>query len=154
MKRIHFSLALPKWHEWLVYLSVGILTLTGIGWLLLDAFGKVEGAFGPEQNPALPWLLMIHGIVAYAFLVIAAMLVPVHIRLGWNAMRNRTSGLSLVVAGLVLAASALLLYYAGAEGLRGWSSTLHWLVGLALPLLLIVHVIRGKSDHPKPQTRR
>lgn len=145
MKRVHFSLALPKWHEWLVYTSIGLLTLTGLGWLYLDRFGKVEGVFGSEQNPALPWLLLVHGVLAYAFLVIAAMLVPVHMRLGWNALRNRISGLVLVGIGLVLAVSGLMLYYASAETLRGLTSTLHWAIGIGLPVVLAVHVMRGKG---------
>ena len=145
MKRAHFSLALPKWHEWLVYVSVALLTLTGAAWLLLDRFGKVEGEFGPERHPALPWLLAGHGVLAYAFLIIAAMLVPVHMRLGWRTARNRRSGLALVLAGLFLAATALLLYYASAEGLRSLTSLLHWSVGTTLPLLLILHVARGKA---------
>ena len=154
MKRIHFSLALPKWHEWLVYLSVGLLTVTGLVWLWLDKFGKVEGEFGLEQNPALPWLLSAHGVLAYAFLVVAAILVPVHMRLGWNALRNRVSGLTLVAIGLFLAATGLLLYYATAEGLRGASSTIHWVVGLALPVLLAIHVIRGRRSARVPAKAR
>ncbi len=148
MKRTHFSLALPKWHEWLLYLSVALLTLTGLAWLLVDRFGKVEGEFGPEQSPALPWLLSGHGALAYVFIVAAAMLVPVHMRLGWNASRNRASGLVLVGTGLFLALTGLLLYYAAAEGLRGWSSTLHWVVGIALPIALIVHLVLGKASRP------
>ena len=154
MKRVHFSLALAKWHEWLVYLSVGLLTATGLAWLWLDRFGKVQGDFGPEQNPALPWLLLLHGVIAYAFLVIAAMLVPVHMRLGWNALRNRVSGLALVAIGLFLAATGLLLYYATAEGLRGLSSTVHWVIGIVLPVLIAVHVVRGRRSgrtQPKPR---
>jgi hypothetical protein len=154
VKRIHFSLALPKWHEWLVYLSVAFLTLTGIGWLLLDRFGKVQGEFGPESNPALPWLLLAHGALAYAFLVIAAMLVPVHMRLGWNALRNRISGLTLVGIGVFLALTGLVLYYASAEGFRGLSSTLHWVIGLALPIALAIHVVRGKASAAAPKRRR
>jgi hypothetical protein len=146
MKRVHFSLALPKWHEWLVYLAVGLLTVTGLAWLWFDRFGKVRGEFGPEQNPALPWLLLGHGIVAYTFLVVAAMLVPVHARLGWNALRNRRSGLTLFATGLLLAATGLLLYYSTAEGLRSVSSFVHWAIGIALPVLLGVHVIRGKRS--------
>lgn len=153
MKRIHFSLALPKWHEWLVYISVALLTLTGLAWLLLDTFGKVEGAFGPEQSPALPWLLSSHGVLAYVFLVAAAMLVPVHMRLGWNALRNRLSGLALVGTGLFLALSGLLLYYASSEGLRGASSTLHWIVGIALPVALVIHVVRGRASRPHTRHR-
>jgi len=154
MKRIHFSLDLPKWHEWLIYASVGVLTFTGVAWLLLDNFGKVEGEFGPEQSPALPWLLLGHGIVAYVFLIAAGMLLPVHVRLGWNAVRNRVSGLTLVIVGAFLTLSGLALYYASAEGFRGWSSTLHWVVGIVLPLTLIVHVVRGKGSRPAPPQHR
>lgn len=146
MKRIHFSLAMPKWHEWLVYASVALLTVTGLVWLWLDRFGKVQGEFGPESNPALPWLLSAHGVFAYAFLIIAAMLIPVHMRLGWNAARNRWSGLSLAGIGLFLAISGLLLYYASAEELRSLSSVAHWVVGIALPLLLVWHVLRGRAN--------
>lgn len=154
MKRIYFSLDLPRWHEWLIYLTVGLLTLTGLAWLLLDNFGKVEGEFGPEQNPALPWLLLGHGVLAYIFLVVAAMLLPVHVRLGWNAARNRKSGLTLLIAGAFLALTALVLYYASTEGFRGLSSMLHWIVGIGFPLLLIVHVIRGKGSRTAPQRHR
>lgn len=150
MKRVHFSLSLPKWHEWLVYLASGLLTLTGAAWLLLDRFGKVHGEFGPEQSPALPWLLMAHGVIAYAFLVVAAMLLPVHVRLGWNAGRNRKSGLILVSVALFLAITGLGLYYLSAEALRALSSTGHWVIGVALPIGLIVHVLRGKRGRPKP----
>jgi hypothetical protein len=149
---MHFSLALPKWHEWLVYGSAGLLTLTGLAWLYLDRFGKVQSLFGPEQNPALPWLLSAHGVLAYAFLIIAAMLVPVHMRLGWNALRNRWSGLVLVATGLFLAVTGLLLYYTSAEELRAASSSVHWIVGIGLPLVLAIHVIRGKRSQP-PQKR-
>jgi len=147
MKRIHFSLALPKWHEWLIYISTGLLTVTGAAWLLLDRFGKVNGEFGPESNPALPWLLAAHGVAAYAVLIIAAMVVPVHVRLGWNARKNRWSGAVVAGTGLFLALTGLLLYYASAEALRALTSLFHWVVGLALPALLAWHVIRGKSSN-------
>ena len=147
MKRIHFSLALPKWHEWLIYISTGLLTVTGAAWLLLDRFGKVNGEFGPVSNPALPWLLAAHGVAAYAVLIIAAMVVPVHVRLGWNARKNRWSGAVVAGTGLFLALTGLLLYYASAEALRALTSLFHWVVGLALPALLAWHVIRGKSSN-------
>jgi len=146
MKRIHFSLALPKWHEWLVYITTGLLTVTGAVWLLLDRFGKVNGEFGPESNPALPWLLAVHGIAAYAVLIIAAMVVPVHIRLGWNARKNRWSGALVAGTGLFLALTGLLLYYTSGDALRATASLLHWVIGLGLPALLAWHVVHGKSS--------
>lgn len=153
MKRIHFSLALPKWHEWLIHLAVALLTLTGLAWLFLDKFAVVEGEFGPEKHPALPWLLLAHGALAYAFLIVAAMLVPVHMRLGWNAARNRLSGLSLAAIGLFLAITGLILYYSSAETLRDLASLSHWVVGLALPAMLVIHFVRGKASRSKPKQR-
>jgi hypothetical protein len=144
-----FSLRLPRWHEWLVYAISGLLVVTGIAWLLLDRFGKVNGEFGPEPSPALPWLLLIHGAAAYGFAITAAMLIPVHMRLGWNARRNRRSGLSLVGLSLFLILSGLALYYSSAEGFRSLSSLAHWLIGLALPPLLIIHLVRGKKSRPQ-----
>lgn len=149
MSRPQFKLALPKWHEWLLYTTTTVLLLTGIGWLLLERFGQVEGEFGLEPNPAMPWLLVLHGIIAYAFLIVSAMLIPVHIRLGWSAGRNRRSGLTMVGTSLFLAVTGLALYYSGAEGLRSASSTAHWLVGLALPVLLIFHLVSGKASRPR-----
>lgn len=153
MKRPQFILMLPRWHEWLVYATTALLVLTGIAWLLLDRFGKVEGEFGPEPSPALPWLLLTHGTVAYAFLIVAAMLIPVHMRLGWHSGRNKPSGLSLVGIGLLLALSGLALYYSTGEAFRGLASISHWVVGLTLPILLVVHLVRGKGSRPKV-TRR
>src|SRR5262249_15312935 len=60
MKRApQFSLRLSRWHEWLVYSTSALLLVTGIAWLLLDRLGKVDGEFGPEPSPALPWLLLV-----------------------------------------------------------------------------------------------
>lgn len=140
---------MPKWHEWLVYGSLGLLFLSGVVWLLLDRFGKIDGEFGSEPHPALPWLLMVHGITAYIFLVVLGMLVPVHMLSGWNAGRNRRSGLAIVTAGLVLAVSGLMLYYTSAETFRANASGAHWLLGLILPLILIVHILRGKRTRPR-----
>lgn len=152
-RRPQFKLALPRWHEWLIYASTGLLVVTGIAWLLLDRFGRVESEFGPEPHPALPWLLMLHGVAAYAFAIVAAMLVPVHIRLGWNASRNRPSGLVMVGGSLFLAATGLALYYATGEGLRSTASLAHWIIGLGLPIALIVHLVRGKGSRPVAAVR-
>lgn len=138
-KRPSFTLRLATWHEWLIYLAVGALVGSGTGWLLLDKFGKVEGEFGSEPHPALPWLLTLHGVLAYLFVIACAMLITVHIRLGWHARRNRVSGITLVVISLLLTLSGLLLYYTAAEQLRAVISTAHWVIGLALPLALLVH---------------
>ena len=153
MRPPQFPLRLPRWHEWLLYAATALLVGTGVAWLLLDRFGKVQGDFGPEPSLALPWLLMAHGVAAYAFAILAAMLVPVHIRLGWNSNRNRASGLFLVGISLFLLLTGLALYYATAEAFRSAASLAHWTVGLIVPVLLIIHLLRGKGSRPRRSTR-
>lgn len=154
MKRAQFSVRLPRWHEWLIYAATGLLAGTGGAWLLLDRFGKVQGDFGPEPSPALPWMLLIHGSAAYAFTIIAAMLVPVHMRLGWRSGRNRPSGLLLVAISLFLLLSGLALYYSTAETIRSAASLAHWVIGLAIPIPILIHLVRGKGSRPKERKRR
>jgi len=148
-RRPEFKLSLPKWHEWSIYVCTAVLVLTGVAWLIAGSFGAVQGEFGQEPNPSLPWLLMVHGIGAYAFAILAAMLVPVHIRLGWRASRNRLSGIAMVSVSLFLATSGLALYYSTGEGFRSAVSLAHWVVGLGLALLLAVHIMRGKGSRPR-----
>lgn len=152
MKRPSFALRLPRRHEWLVYSTAGLLLITGGAWLLLDRFGKLEGDFGPEPSPYLPWLLLTHGVAAYGFTMVAAMLVPVHMKLGWSSGRNRRSGLLLVSISLFLVLTGLALYYSTAEGLRSAASVSHWAIGLALPVLIVVHLVRGKASRPPART--
>jgi hypothetical protein len=135
---------LPRWQEWAVYLGLGSLIATGIVWLALDQWVRIDGDFGPEHHPAEHWVLIVHGIAAYAFLIVGGAMIPVHVQLGWNMRRNLVSGLVLASICIFLALTALALYYAADEVARHWSSILHWTVGLfALPAIL-VHAIKGR----------
>lgn len=148
MKRPTFNLRLAAWHEWGIYLVTAILVVSGSAWLLLDQFGKRQGEFGPEPHAALPWLLLAHGSAAYVFVVAAAMLIPVHMRLGWYAKRNKPSGIYLIATSVLLIGTGLVLYYATAEGLRALASTSHWLIGFTVPIALLIHLVRGKRSRP------
>jgi hypothetical protein len=135
---------LPRWQEWSVYTTFGLLIATGVAWLLLDPFVRVAGDFGPEHHPAERWMLVSHGVVAYAFLIVAGAMIPVHIILGWNTRRNLNSGLTLAGTCLLLAVTALGLYYLGDEISRHWVSVVHWSVGLLAAPLLLIHALRGR----------
>lgn len=135
---------LPRWQEWSVYVSFGLLVGTGLAWLLLDGFVRVPGDFAPEHHPAERWTLIAHGIAAYGFLIVAGAMVPVHITLGWNTGRNLKSGVTLAGTCLLLAISALGLYYLGEEIARHWVSIVHWGVGLLVGPLLLIHALRGR----------
>lgn len=136
---------LPRWQEWTVYVSFGLLCASGIAWLLLDNFVRVAGEFGPQPHPAERWVLIVHGVVAYAFLIVAGTMVPVHIVAGWNKRRNLKSGLTFAGTLLLLALTALALYYLGDELVRPQVSLAHWIAGLAALPLLLIHALKGRS---------
>ena len=135
---------LPGWQEQAVYWSFGLLVTSGIGWLIFDQWVRVPGDFGSEHHPAQHWVLIAHGLAAYAFLIVAGALIPVHIRLGWNIARRRNSGLLLIGSLLLLALTALSLYYLGGELARHWASIVHWTIGLAAMPVLIIHAVKGR----------
>lgn len=136
---------LPRWQEWSVYATFGLLFVSGVAWLLLDSFVRTPGEFGPERHPAEHWALVAHGLAAYAFLIIGGAMIPVHITLGWNIKRNFKSGVIFAAALLFLALTALGLYYLGDDGLRPGVSLIHWVVGLAVLPLLLIHALKGRS---------
>ena len=136
---------LPAWQEWSVYVTLGLLIATGIAWLLLDWFVRVNGDFGPEHHPAEHMVLVAHGIAAYLFLIVGGAMIPVHVTLGWNTRRNLKSGLTLAGTCILLALTALGLYYMADELSRNWVSILHWVVGLVAIPALLVHALVGRS---------
>lgn len=149
---------LPRWHEWSIYVSFGLLVLTGIAWLVLDHWVRIEGEFGPEHHPAEHIMLIVHGAAAYALLVVAGALIPVHIKVGWSIRRNLVSGVTVSAALILISLTALGLYYLSAEGLRGLTSLAHWLVGIAAVPLLVIHVVKGRrgaaTRRPAPRRGR
>jgi hypothetical protein len=164
MKKPRRPTRLPHWQEWSIYLSFGALLATGVVWLLLDWFVRVNGEFGPEHHPAEHWMLVAHGAAAYAFLVIVGAALPVHVVLGWNIGRNLKTGMTFLGASLILGVSALGLYYLGGDAARTQASLIHWIIGLAAAPVLLIHALRGRSglsatrprakSPPRPDRRR
>jgi len=98
--------------------------------------------------------MKIHGAAAMAILVLVGMLLTGHVRFAWRARRNRGNGSLFLGAFGILTVSGYGLYYAGAERLRSWTSWIHLGVGLALPLLLILHIWLGKRTRPTAQLQK
>ena len=135
---------LPRWEEWSVYFSCGLLIASGIAWLIFDQWVRIAGEFGSERHPVQHMTLILHGVAAYAFLIVAGSIIPVHVRLGWTLRRNRKSGLTLAMLCILLAVTALGLYYLGDDVSRHWASLVHWVVGLAALPALVLHAINGQ----------
>jgi len=141
---IHLLTArLARWQIRTLIISGSVLWLTGLAWLILHLFGRLQGEFGPETNPAEPWMLRIHGAAVIVALLGLGTLLVVHVWKGWAYARQRLLGLILTGVILLLIVTGYLLYYVGDESLRNWVSVIHWAVGLALPVAFVLHYKRG-----------
>jgi hypothetical protein len=116
---------LSRLHRRLLYATLGSLLVSGALWeWYRDAT-----------------LMKIHGAAAMLALILFGMLLPGHIPKGWNGGRRKTR-IPILGASAWLIVSGYLLYYAGNETVREFTSGSHLGIGLALPLLLGFHVWR------------
>jgi hypothetical protein len=135
---------LPRWQRWGIYGLSTALLLTGLVWLCLESFVRIEGVFGPEHSPWQQRLLMAHGTLALPMLWLVGVLWSAHVQRAWVAGKNRvTGGLMLAIVAL-LALTAAQLYYLADERWRALASLGHWLVGLSMMVALPLHIWRGR----------
>jgi hypothetical protein len=137
-------LRLDPWFRAALYAAFAVLLVSGAAWLWADAMK--DGPNGEGWQTAGAYLLMTHGGTAMAALMLLGALVPLHMRRGWRARRNRITGTAMATFNAVLIATAFGLYYFGSELLRPWTSWLHIAVGLALPILFVIHVVTGRRS--------
>jgi cation transport ATPase len=130
-------------HQLWLYGVFSVLFISGAGWAAAHFFLSQQTEFGEIPHPSEPWWLNVHGAAAMAMLVLLGTLIPLHVRRGWQMKRNRTSGSLLLAFNAILTITGYALYYAGAEQLRNWSSRVHLILGLAIPILLAAHVFLG-----------
>ena len=142
------SARLAGWQIWLLTVSGGVLWLSGAAWLLLHYYGQLQGEFGIETNPLEPWFLRLHGFVLIPALFAFGGMMVVHIPKGWKENRQRFAGIALIAVTSALILSGYLLYYLGVEWLRDWTSVVHWMIGLLLPVVFIWHYT-GRSKRIK-----
>ena len=129
-----------------VYALCLLLLATGAAWLVLHTWVRVEGAFGPEHHPLEAWLMRLHGLLALPALIGIGALLPAHVWPAWRPRLRRASGLALLLACAVLALGGWALYYVADDALRGWLSISHWALGLALPVLLLSHIVGARRN--------
>jgi len=136
------SIRLSYRHRIAFYTIVGAVFASGAMWAWLHYFARGENEFG--SSPAETWTLTVHGLFAATSLLLIGSLLPLHVKFAWRAKRNRFNGIFFISIVSLLILTGYGLYYIGNERLRSWTSWTHLLVGLALPLLLILHIWRGR----------
>ena len=147
------SIQLSFRHECFAYAVSASVFATGAAWAWLHYFGVSPNEFG-AASPAESWMLKAHGATAMAVLVLLGTLLPMHVKFAWRAGRNLRTGLCLLSLFAFLVVTGYGLYYAGGERLRFWTSAAHLWVGLALPLIMLLHVGRGKKTRPEGKRPR
>jgi hypothetical protein len=138
-------------HKRLAYATFALLWVSGALWLLFHYFFGVEGDFGPEPHALEKWWLRLHGLAAMLALVALGSLLTNHVRLAWQRNKNRNSGLPMLALTVWLAATGYALYYFSSDANAAWLPLLHWIAGLALPLLLLIHIVVGRRRVAYPQ---
>ena len=106
-----------------------------------------------STNPAENWLLKAHGAAAMLVLILLGTLLPLHMKFALRAGRNLRTGLTLFGVFSFLSVTGYGLYYAGDEHLRAWTSAAHLWVGLSLPVIMSLHIWRGKTTRPETKYR-
>jgi len=144
----HINLRMERWHRRCIYASCLLLAASGILWLLARYGLRRPGEFGETISPLEPWSMKIHGAAAMLAFFFVGSLLNSHIRRALKAGRNLVSGWAMIVVLALLAGSGYALYYIASEGNRPLWSLFHWAVGLALPLLLVLHIVLGRKSRP------
>jgi hypothetical protein len=135
----------------LLYGVVALLSLTGAAWAYWNFFVSSPSDFELGLKAL---VTKMHGAAAMAILVLIGLLLTGHVRCAWRAPRNRGNGSLFFSAFAVLTVTGYGLYYASGESLRAWTSWVHLAAGLALPLVLILHVWLGKKTRPALQLEK
>jgi hypothetical protein len=130
--------------RFLTYATFAGLVATGAAWLLADQFKDGEG--GEFWQVLAADLLMLHGGFAMIALVLFGALMPLHLQRSWRAGRNRVTGTLMVAINAILILTAFALYYAGSDAVRIVVADIHIVAGLALPALIVTHVVLGRRS--------
>jgi cation transport ATPase len=141
MKRRGIQLS-PRHKRWF-HTVTALLFFSGAGWAVCGWLATAADENASAGSLKL-WLLKLHGAAAMAFLVALGILIPTHIKRGWQARRNRANGAFFLTMVALLVATGYGLYYFGDEQWRSVASWVHQILGFASPVLLAWHIWQGR----------
>jgi hypothetical protein len=163
LHRLHLPIRLGRQQRLWAYGSFFALWSSGALWLVFHYFLQVQGDFGPRPHILESWWLKIHGLAMMIALLTLGSLLLHHLHRAWQLRKNRILGATLAGVFLWLGITGYALFYFSSDANQAWLPILHWLPGLALPLVLVWHVRMGKKrkgqsptvvkrTHPWPTT--
>jgi hypothetical protein len=131
-----------------LYAMLTALIASGAWWLIVHYGAGVFPALSDDLVRAGQEgvALKVHGAAAMLALIALGAMLFQHAPRGWVLARNRGSG-ALVVASLaLLALTGYALYYLVTDAVHSAMSVAHWLTGLLLAPLVVVHIVRGRRS--------
>jgi hypothetical protein len=117
---------------------------SGVAWMVLGQLVDTQD-YNDPLHTLRHRMLVTHGIAAYVLVWMAGRLSNLHQQGNWRAHRNRGNGLLLTAVLALLGLSGLCLYYPPHEDWHGTISLLHQGLGIALALLLPLHLLAARA---------
>lgn len=134
--------------RWFYTVFIGLF-LSGLAGGIMEYFFRNDSNMMTSTRTVSAWAMKIHGAFAMIFLIVLGSLIPTHVKKAWRANLNRGNGLFMLFLNLFLVLTGYGLYYFANENLRSRISISHWVVGLALPFLLYIHIYLGRKRSEK-----
>lgn len=85
-----------------------------------------------------------HATLSLLMAGIIGALWSIHMRAGWKRRRNHLTGFSLLIIMVLLGITAIGIYYLGDEQSSVFSSAAHAIMGVAIPFVLVIHIVFGR----------
>jgi hypothetical protein len=131
-----------------LYATIAALIGSGIWWIAVHyATTIVDGK--PDELSRLAreaLALRVHGATAFAALFALGAMSASHVRRGWALNRNRLMGSVLIALLALLIVSGYALYYLVSDDTHAPVSMLHWVLGVGLGPLLVLHIVTGRRS--------
>lgn len=138
----------PRWFYTMLLCLMAALFVSG-GMLIptvLEFKLEYEIPWRLESEQLVP-VTALHAALSFAMLTILGALWSIHIRSGWRRKKNLYSGLTLLLAMLLLTLSAIGIYYLGDGDASIASSILHSVIGVLTLVVFFIHDRIGRHYH-------
>lgn len=156
------NLRKPAAGYWPVYaVCLGVWRSCAL-WLVYHCVFPLQTTFGTAPNPEEHWSPVAHDALAFASLWLMGFVWGTHATKRWRLGRHRRTGGTLFAVMAVLIVSGYLLYSLSDDSWRVPAATLHWVVGLGMPLAPLAHWLirlpdrrgsrRGSFPHGEPRS--
>lgn len=140
------SLRIPVIYRRFLYVFLALSLCSGVLFFIFNQWVEIEGEFGPQKHPLQAIFIRVHGAAAFFMLMSFGALLAAHIPYGWKSTRSRKSGIFIATLALLQILLGYLLYYLANESIRQYTSYVHILFGLLMPLALYVHLRQRKTS--------